>query len=323
MSSAADGHRQWPADPASDRPARHRHRPPGRVGRRAGEHTAGLRGGLGVRRGWVEADTQPTADGVPVMLHDDDLDRTTVGQRSGASRHTVADVSGLARSSRPSPAPACPSWRRCSDDCRPDAGCCWRSRASTPAPRSRRSWPACEASGHDDRVLLQSFEVAALGTLQDLDPAVRVGLLVQDLDADPVATLPRQLGAVAYNPRPPRGARAPGRGRRPARRRYRRRRVDLRRPGRLGVPHRGRSGRASSPTLPPSCSPGRRPAATDLRVGLPAGLPSGTAIAPTRLINTGSRPRPGLPRVLGLSGACQRCADQSGSRALVTEHHAC
>src|SRR3954471_16110732 len=28
---------------------------------------------------WVEADTQPTSDGVPVILHDDDLDRTTSG----------------------------------------------------------------------------------------------------------------------------------------------------------------------------------------------------------------------------------------------------
>ena len=29
---------------------------------------------------WVEADTQPTADGVPVVLHDADLDRTTSGR---------------------------------------------------------------------------------------------------------------------------------------------------------------------------------------------------------------------------------------------------
>ena len=43
---------------------------------------------------WVEADTQPTADGVPVILHDDDLDRTTSGS-GPVRRHSFAEVSGL------------------------------------------------------------------------------------------------------------------------------------------------------------------------------------------------------------------------------------
>ena len=43
---------------------------------------------------WVEADTQPTADGVPVLLHDADLDRTTSG--SGPVRqHDVEAVTAL------------------------------------------------------------------------------------------------------------------------------------------------------------------------------------------------------------------------------------
>ena len=43
---------------------------------------------------WVEADIQPTADGVPVVLHDDDLDRTTSG--AGPVRETTArSVAGL------------------------------------------------------------------------------------------------------------------------------------------------------------------------------------------------------------------------------------
>ncbi|MFZ0661211.1 MAG: glycerophosphodiester phosphodiesterase family protein, partial [Acidobacteriaceae bacterium] len=39
--------------------------------------------------GWVEADVQPTMDNVPVLLHDQDLDRTTTGKgpvRSWSSR---------------------------------------------------------------------------------------------------------------------------------------------------------------------------------------------------------------------------------------------
>src|SRR4051794_4451175 len=43
---------------------------------------------------WVEADTRPTADGVPVILHDSTLDRTTSG--SGPVRgHTAAQVTGF------------------------------------------------------------------------------------------------------------------------------------------------------------------------------------------------------------------------------------
>jgi len=43
---------------------------------------------------WVEADTQPTADGVPVLLRDAGLDRTTSG--SGPVRdHDVKTVTAL------------------------------------------------------------------------------------------------------------------------------------------------------------------------------------------------------------------------------------
>ena len=43
---------------------------------------------------WVEADTQPTADGVPVLLHDRELTRTTSGR--GPVRATrLRDVQNL------------------------------------------------------------------------------------------------------------------------------------------------------------------------------------------------------------------------------------
>ena len=44
--------------------------------------------------GWVEADTRPTVDGVPVILHDDDLDRTTSGSGPVRAR-TAREVAGL------------------------------------------------------------------------------------------------------------------------------------------------------------------------------------------------------------------------------------
>ena len=154
-------------------PARHRHRASRGVGARAGEHTSGLRGGLGGRRAWVEADTQPTADGVPVILHDDDLDRTTTGRaRCGG---TPAAELGRLRDPSGCRAPGCRSWRRCSTCCRPDAG-----RAAGDQGRAHRRQVAeilrlCAASGHDERVFLQSFEVPVLEQLRALAPARPVG----------------------------------------------------------------------------------------------------------------------------------------------------
>ena len=79
---------------------------------------------------WVEADTQPTADGVAVILHDDDLDRTTTGSRSGPRAHSPADLAAAAdpRAARRPGARAGASCSRCSTRIGP---CCWRSRAST------------------------------------------------------------------------------------------------------------------------------------------------------------------------------------------------
>jgi len=57
----------------------------------------------------------------------------------------------------------------------------------------------CAASGYDERVLLQSFEVSALEHVRALAPDRPIGLLVERLGADPVGRC-RMLGAVAYNP---------------------------------------------------------------------------------------------------------------------------
>ena len=146
---------------------------------------------------WVEADTQPTADGVPVILHDDDLDRTTSG--SGPVRgHTFAEVSGLdiigggVGSGVPSLAALLalmPAGRGVLLEIKGD-----HRRADVEEVLRQ-----CESSGHDDRVFLQSFEVPVLEHLQALAPDRPRGLLVERLDADPLARC-RELGVAAYNP---------------------------------------------------------------------------------------------------------------------------
>jgi glycerophosphoryl diester phosphodiesterase len=195
MSAAADGH---PTIPTLRRPGRHAvvigHRgasadvPENTLPAFEAAWTAGAP--------WVEADTQPTADGVPVILHDDDLDRTTSG--TGPVRHhTYADVSGLAiiggaGSGVPSLASllalmpaACGLLLEIKGD---------HSRADV-----AEILRLCEASRHDDRVFLQSFEVSVLGHLRDLVPDRPRGLLVERLDDDPLARC-RELGVAAYNP---------------------------------------------------------------------------------------------------------------------------
>lgn len=172
--------------------------------------------------GWIEADVQPTSDNVPMMLHDDDLDRTTDGR--GPIREVSAEqVRALDAG----------SWfGRCADDSdtgdvRPPVDPCLDedryvnvlvpylaevvadlspTRAlllELKGQHSREQVAAAlavlRASSWNERVLVESFDVETLRHVQFLEPGRPVGLLVQELHADPVAVC-AELGAVAYNP---------------------------------------------------------------------------------------------------------------------------
>ena len=150
---------------------------------------------------WLETDVQPSADDDLVLLHDDDVDRTTDG--SGAVR-TLGGATLAAL----------------------DAGSWFGpSFAGTPIPRLSRLLaeltgrrrllleikgdhsPAqlekmveeIAAAGAQDRVLLQSFEVPVLRRLRAILPDDPIGLLVETIGDDPVGDC-RDLGAVTYNP---------------------------------------------------------------------------------------------------------------------------
>lgn len=145
---------------------------------------------------WVEADTQPTADGVPVILHDADVDRTTSG--SGAVRaHTAMQVSDLAL--RDLPGEHVPTLADLLDLLTPNRAVLLEIKGEHRIDQVAEIIRLSRSSGQDDRILLQSFEVAALQHIRSIEPARQFGLLVDRLDDDPVATC-RDLGAVAYNP---------------------------------------------------------------------------------------------------------------------------
>ena len=157
---------------------------------------------------WVETDVQPSADGVPVLLHDDTVDRTTDG--AGPLRSlTAACLGGL------------------------DAGAWFPGGAfhGTPVPTLAETLTVGHAvagppggarlllevkgdhtaeqlatvlgvlaeADADRWVYLQSFEVNVLRRLRQLAPHRPLGLLVEELDDDPVNRC-RELGATSYNP---------------------------------------------------------------------------------------------------------------------------
>lgn len=155
--------------------------------------------------GWIEADVQPTSDNVPMMLHDDDLDRTTDG--CGPIRQLSAEqVRALDAGSWFDPATSGPF----ADSVVPFLS---EVVANLSAARAllleikgehtrdqvAAALAVLEASQWNEQVLVESFEVDALRHVRSLDPARPVGLLVQELHDDPVAVC-RELGAIAYNP---------------------------------------------------------------------------------------------------------------------------
>nr|WP_246211658.1 glycerophosphodiester phosphodiesterase family protein [Phytoactinopolyspora alkaliphila] len=151
---------------------------------------------------YVEIDVHSSADGVPLLLHDATLDRTTDG--SGVLAEVDSEyVSGL------------------------DAGS-WFSSAfeGQPVPtfadvldlmRGRAPTLLLEIKGPEtydelvtiidvirerdqlDQVILQSFDEQVLRDSRDIEPELRLALLRSTLDADPVAVA-EDFGVVAYNP---------------------------------------------------------------------------------------------------------------------------
>jgi len=143
---------------------------------------------------WVEADTQPTADGVPVILHDELLDRTTSG--TGPIRAQLAAelaqvrVLGL-------PASRVPELASVLAALVPERKVLLEIKGEHTAEQVGEVLRVTRE--HERQVELESFEVDVLRQVRAREPARAVGLLVEHMDDDPVA-VSRELGAAAYNP---------------------------------------------------------------------------------------------------------------------------
>ena len=143
---------------------------------------------------WVEADTQPTADGVPVILHDEQLDRTTSG--TGPVRaHLAAELAQLRVLGLP--AARVPELATVLAALAPKRKVLLEIKGKHTAEQV--GVVLRTTTEHERQVELESFEVDVLRQVRVSEPARAVGLLVERLDEDPVA-VSRALGVAAYNP---------------------------------------------------------------------------------------------------------------------------
>ncbi|MFJ7983859.1 glycerophosphodiester phosphodiesterase [Streptomyces sp. NPDC096351] len=157
------------------------------------------------RRGgavWIENDVQPSVDGVPYVLHDATVDRTTDG--TGPIRSlTSAELDSLDAGSWFAPSFAgthVPTLEaQLADLHRRGGNLLLEVKGRHTLDQVRRIVDLVRAQGMSDRVFVQSFEVSHLQYVHQLAPELPLGLLRDTLDADPVA-LAADLHLASYNP---------------------------------------------------------------------------------------------------------------------------
>ena len=151
---------------------------------------------------FVEFDVRTTADGLPVVIHDRTVDRTTDG-----SGHvwdlTAAEVAALDAGSWFSPAyagarvPTLAETLGLLADAEPQL----LLEIKPPADEAQVGQIIDLVGKHDllERTIVQSFDPQVVRTVRDVAPAVRRGLLRLRFEADTVP-LARELGVVCCNP---------------------------------------------------------------------------------------------------------------------------
>ncbi|MER5967095.1 glycerophosphodiester phosphodiesterase family protein [Streptomyces sp. NPDC002057] len=156
------------------------------------------------RRGgavWIENDVQPSKDGVPYILHDTTVDRTTDG--TGAVRSlTAAQLDALDAGSWFAPAytgTRVPTLAAQLADLRVRGGnLLLEIKGRHSRAEVARIVREIRNEGMTDRVFVQSFDIPSLRYARELAPELPLGLLRSALDADPVA-LAEELDLAAYN----------------------------------------------------------------------------------------------------------------------------
>ena len=173
---------------------------------RAPENTlAGLHRAAALGARWVEVDVMLTGDGVPVLIHDETLQRTTNGRGRVAER-TAAEIAALDAGSWFAPAFAgerVPTLDQavaqllalglgCNAEIKPSAGTAVAT-GEVVATRLRQLWPA-----DGPPLLVSSFARDALAAAQRAAPGIPRGLLAGRLPADWAVAM-RALGCATLH----------------------------------------------------------------------------------------------------------------------------
>ena len=151
---------------------------------------------------WVEIDVHTTADGVPVVMHDQTVNRTTNGTGDVAVMQSSV-FTGLEAGSWFSPAFAAqpaPTFQQMLDLMRTgSSGMLLEVKAPETRTEVHRMVDMIVAAGLGDRMIIQSFDENVLRYAYERAPQIPLGLLRGSLDADPVAKA-RELNAAYYVP---------------------------------------------------------------------------------------------------------------------------
>jgi glycerophosphoryl diester phosphodiesterase len=151
---------------------------------------------------FLENDVQSTADGVPMILHDDTLDRTTDGT-GRLDEAQSADVAKLDAGSWFSPffvGQRVPTSVEMLQHAKAKGR---QVLLEIKGPETRTEIERIVKEVGDtsmrESTVIQSFDPEILRTVHGIDPSLRLGLLRSTLDADPVAAA-RSTFAATYNP---------------------------------------------------------------------------------------------------------------------------
>jgi glycerophosphoryl diester phosphodiesterase len=158
----------------------------------------------GMRTGaeYIEIDVHSSADGVPVVLHDSTLDRTTDG--TGALADVTYDyVAGLDAGSWFSSAFAGQSVPTLGDVLDLMKGRAPELLLEIKGPETYDEMLTTIDVIRDrdqlDQVILQSFDEQVLRDAREIEPELRLALLRSTIDTDPVAVA-EEFDVIAYNP---------------------------------------------------------------------------------------------------------------------------
>ncbi len=150
---------------------------------------------------WIETDVQHSADLVPMLIHDNTVDRTTNGTGPVHSL-TVTELHALDAGSWFNPAfssSKIPTLHRLLSTLPLTSRVLLEVKGDHTPAELVAQLAVIRATDTTTRVWLQSYQESVLRTLHRALPTAWRGLLRDDIDQDPVAAC-RAVGAQSYNP---------------------------------------------------------------------------------------------------------------------------